>query len=126
MKKMNIELENDRQYREEYVMCRKKHLVKLTHKYVWVGSGASREFVVIPVSADVIVVRYHHNGGDETEISLVRIQNGRKEELFYSEDLEDYGKFQEMLENLKKKGFQRIEDSDYAAQDKNDVEISIH
>lgn len=113
MKKIAIALENDRQYREEFIMCREKHRPTLSHEYMWVGNEDSKEVVKFPISADVFVARYHHNGNDWTEMSIVHIQNGREDVVFYSEDLGDYEHFEETIENLNKKGFQRMLDCDY-------------
>lgn len=115
MKKINVELTNDRQYKEEFILCRKKHVAKLSHEYTWVGSEDTVQWVEFPISADVVVARYHHNGNDWTEMSIVRIQNGKEMRVFCSDNLEDYDHFQEVVEGLKKKGFQQLEDCDYVA-----------
>ncbi|MCI8309039.1 MAG: hypothetical protein HFJ45_02270 [Clostridia bacterium] len=73
------------------------------------------ECIKFSVSADVIVARYCYNGCNCIEISIIRIQNGREEELFYSDNLEDYDDFQVVIEEWKKKGFQQKRDCDYVA-----------
>ncbi len=101
-----VELNNDRQYREEFILSREKNLKKINHEYYWIGREDSRVFVDFPISVDVLVARYHYGCG-QTEMSLERICNGRKEQLFSSEDDRDYDKFQEIIETWKQKGFQQ-------------------
>ena len=108
MKSLKIELKNDRQFTEEFVMCRKKHITKLTHIYLWVGSTDSREVISFPIATDLYVARYHHNGDDETEMSLTHIQNGKENVIFHSEDLKDYETFEKEVKSLIEKGVSRI------------------
>lgn len=110
MKKYSVTLENDRQFRQEFIMCRKKHEPTLSHEYPWVGREDSKEVVEFPISADIFVARYHHTGNDwaGAEMSIVHIQNGREDVVFHSENLEKYEQFTETIENLNKRGFQRI------------------
>lgn len=114
MKILTLELKNDRQFTKEFVMCRKKHITKLVHEYTWIGNADSQEVIMFPISTDLYVVRYHHNGDDETEMSITHIQNGKGNVIFQSEDLKDYETFEEQVKRLKEeKRIQRVHDSDY-------------
>lgn len=113
MKRRVIGLSNNGPYREEFVMCRRKHITKLSQEYTWIGNEESEEYVDFPISVEVVVARYHHNGSEYTEMSIVRIQNGVENVIFESEDLDDYGGFKKAVEDLEKKGFQRVYDCDY-------------
>ena len=46
-------------------------------------------------------------------MSIVHIQNGKEDILFYSDDWDEYEDFEKTLEEMEKRGFKRVRDCDH-------------
>ena len=123
MKKIEVRIEQFRSLaseREEFLLCREKHLSKIVITDTYASDRPAYEqvdWIEFPINAEVIICKKYEDE-NRKEFSITRIQNGKEyiicERNEYTDCLTDdeynffFEQFDETIEELKRKKFFRI------------------